>query len=98
MRDDHVSICEKNILNIFKEQLDSVTRERVTGMVRCLYPKNHLILQWRGLSLYSRAVWVLRIATLEGSGFLGKLQISKPSLGNLQIFPDTNYTLRYGQV
>ena len=35
------------------------------------YLKNPWTLQWKGLNLYSRGVWVLKIATFEGSGFLG---------------------------
>ncbi len=33
-------------------------------------PKDHWTLQWKGLNLYSR-VWVLKIASFEGSGYLG---------------------------
>ena len=33
-------------------------------------PKDHLTLQWKGLTLYSRG-WVLKIASFEGSGSLG---------------------------
>ena len=39
------------------------------------HPKNPWTLQWRGLNLYDAGVRVLKIATFEGSGFLGQLPI-----------------------
>ena len=35
-------------------------------------PKDHLTLQWKGLNLYSRGSGVLKIASFEGSGSLGR--------------------------
>ena len=38
-----------------------------------MYLKDHWTLQWKGLNLYSRGR-VLKIASFEGSGYLGYIQ------------------------
>ena len=48
------------------------------GLVIFFFPNNHWTLQWKGLNLYSSGVFVINLATFEGSGFLGSVIISSP--------------------
>ena len=50
-----------------------------------MYPKDPWTLQWRGWNLYSRGVWVLKIGTFEGSGYLGWVVFGGKCIGKYTI-------------
>ena len=58
----HISICATH-----KDEQD---RKACHIFMIFIYPKDHWTLKWKGLNLYSRGR-VLKMASLEGSGYLG---------------------------
>jgi len=63
--------------NLRSKELDVKTWNSSRAMVdkvMLVNHQDHFTIQWKGLNGYSRG-WVLKIASFEGSGYLGQIKL-----------------------